>query len=77
MIKSKTRVGHPARLFRYDDDDDDDDDDKKMQVQFARIVVLYDDLMREFAGAGAFSGFASILSSCRQCSPPGVMTSVP
>jgi hypothetical protein len=48
MIKSTTRVGHPARVFRYSDEDE-----KKMQVQFARICVLYDDLMLEYAGAEA------------------------
>ena len=46
MNKSTTRVGHPARVFRYSDEDE-----KKMQVQFARICVLYDDLMLEYAGA--------------------------
>jgi hypothetical protein len=46
MIKSTTRVGHLARVFRYSDDDE-----KRMQVQFARLCVLYDDLMLEYAGA--------------------------
>jgi hypothetical protein len=46
MIKSTTRVGRPARVFRYGDENE-----KKMQVQFARIAVLYHDRMREFAGA--------------------------
>jgi hypothetical protein len=48
MLKSTTRVGHPARVFRYGDEDE-----KRMQVQLARICVLYDDLMREYAGADA------------------------
>jgi len=47
MIKSTTRFGRPARVFRSIDEDE-----KRMQVQFARIAVLYDDLMLEFAGAG-------------------------
>jgi hypothetical protein len=46
MITARIRVGHPARVFRYDSDDE-----KRMRVQFARLCVLYDDLMREFAGA--------------------------
>lgn len=48
MLKSTARVGHSARLFQYSDDDDDE---KRMQVQFARVCVLYDDLMLEYAGA--------------------------
>jgi hypothetical protein len=46
MIKSTTRVGHLADIFRYTDEDE-----KQMQVQLARICVLYDDLMLEHAGA--------------------------
>jgi hypothetical protein len=46
MITSRIRVGHPARAFRYADADE-----KKMQVQFARLCVLYDDLQLEFAAA--------------------------
>jgi hypothetical protein len=48
MITSRTKVGHPARVFRYDSADE-----QKMMVQFARICVLYDDLMLEYAGAEA------------------------
>ena len=46
MIKSKTRVGHIQRVFRYSDETE-----KKMRVQIARIAVLYDDLMLEHDGA--------------------------
>jgi hypothetical protein len=46
MITSRIKVGHPARVFRYNDADE-----KKMQVQFARLCVLYDDLQLEFAAA--------------------------
>ena len=46
MITSRIKVGHPARVFRYDDADE-----KAMQVQFARLCVLYDDLQLEFAAA--------------------------
>ena len=46
MITSRIKVGHPERLFRYGDEDE-----KKMQVQFARLCVLYDDLTLEFTAA--------------------------
>ncbi|HLG57923.1 MAG TPA: hypothetical protein VI485_21435 [Vicinamibacterales bacterium] len=46
MISSHTRVGRPATLFRYADADE-----KTMQVQFARLCVLYDDLTLEFTAA--------------------------
>jgi hypothetical protein len=46
MITSRIKVGHPARLFRYENADE-----KQMQVQFARLCVLYDDLQLEFAAA--------------------------
>lgn len=46
MITSRIKVGRPARVFRYDNADE-----KKMQVQFARLCVLYDDLQLEFAAA--------------------------
>jgi hypothetical protein len=46
MITSRIKVGHPARVFRYETEDE-----KRMQVQFARLCVLYDDLMLEFAAA--------------------------
>jgi len=46
MITSRINVGHPARVFRYDSADE-----KAMQVQFARLCVLYDDLQLEFAAA--------------------------
>lgn len=46
MIKSKTRVGHIQRVFKYSDETE-----KKMRVQIARIAVLYDDLMLEYDGA--------------------------
>jgi hypothetical protein len=46
MITSRIKVGHPARVFRYDTEDE-----KQMRVQFARLCVLYDDLMLEFAAA--------------------------
>lgn len=43
VIKSKTRVGHIQRWFRYSDETE-----KKMRVQIARIAALYDDLMLEY-----------------------------
>ena len=46
MIKSKTRAAHLARVFRYSGDVE-----KQMQVQLARLCVLYDDLMLEFTAA--------------------------
>jgi hypothetical protein len=48
VLKSTTRIVYPARVFRYSDEDE-----KKMRVQFARLCVLYDDLMLEYAGADA------------------------
>jgi hypothetical protein len=51
MITSRIKVGHPERVFRYGDDDE-----KKMQVQFAPLCVLHDDLTlfaRQSAGAKA------------------------
>lgn len=48
MITSRIRIGYLDRVFRYVDDDS-----KKMQVQFARIAVLYDDLMLESTAANA------------------------
>ena len=46
MITSRIKVGHPERVFRYGDEDA-----KKMQMQFARLCVLYDDLTLEFTAA--------------------------
>jgi hypothetical protein len=46
MITSRIKVGHPERVFRYRDEDE-----KNMQVQFARLCVLYDDLTLEFTAA--------------------------
>jgi hypothetical protein len=46
MITSRIRVGHPARVFRYSNAAE-----KQIQVQFARLCVLYDDLMLEFTAA--------------------------
>src|SRR5688572_29181391 len=46
MVSSHTKVGHPAKLFRYADEAE-----KKMQAQFARMCVLYDDLTLEYAAA--------------------------
>jgi hypothetical protein len=46
MITARIKVGRIARVFRYADDDE-----KAMQVQLARLCVLYHDLMLEYAAA--------------------------
>ena len=46
MITSRIKVGHPTRVFRYDDLNE-----RVMRAQFARLCVLYDDLMLEFTAA--------------------------
>src|SRR5687768_11230474 len=48
MLKSTTRVGHLRAAFNYTNEDE-----RVMRVQVARLCVLYDDLMLEFAGARA------------------------
>ena len=46
MVTSRIKVGRPALLFQSATPDE-----KKVQVQFARLCVLYDDLQLEFAAA--------------------------
>ena len=64
MITSRITVGHPERAFRYGDDDE-----KKMQVQFACLCVLYDDLTLEFTAAKTLAWYEAAWKSFERSRP--------